>query len=162
MPLYDRRRETGLDKDYIALLFFELGKRGGFDVENHEFWRMLFNGGEIPSEAPGYIKKAKSQVDFANLTEEEREMAARQEMEQAARESEMHTAHELGVELGIELGMEQGLEQGMEREKMRSLAVVVRDLGIGLLQAMGMFGVSPEKRAEAEIMLREMGIKYKE
>jgi|GEM_PF-4779180 len=107
-------------------------------------------GGDIPVGAPEYIKKAKSRVDFANLTEDERELATWQEMEQARRESEMHTAHE------------QGIERGVEQEKMRGLAVVVRDLEIGLLQAMGMFGVGLEKRAEAEIMLREMGIKYEE
>ena len=97
-------------------------------------------------------------------------MATWLEMEQAARESEMHTAHELGREQGIEEGREQGIEEGreqgieegMEKAKMDNLAAVVRDFGVGLSQAMRSLGVSPEKQAEVEKMLQERGIEFKE
>jgi hypothetical protein len=86
MAFYDLERKVGLPKDYMTLVFFELGKPSAAN-SNLEHWRTLFNTGEAGEGAPGYVRKASSFVSHTNLTEEERSMATRLDMAQAAVEA---------------------------------------------------------------------------
>jgi hypothetical protein len=76
--LYDKNRGLSLDKDYLKVAYFELGKPCTETAELG-YWRDYFLGNELPARTPEYIRKAARLLEYVNLTDEERKMMDREE-----------------------------------------------------------------------------------
>jgi hypothetical protein len=76
--LYDKTRGLSLDKDYLKVGYFELGKPCT-EAAELSCWRDYFLGHELPAQTPGYIRKAARLLEYVNLTDEERKMMDREE-----------------------------------------------------------------------------------
>jgi predicted transposase/invertase (TIGR01784 family) len=99
LELYDPKRRKALEKKYLQIAFFELGKQN-FETENQRHWRDYFKTGEVKDTAPAYIKKASEIIKFVNMREEERNMVLAYEKAQALYEAEIDYARWEGREEG--------------------------------------------------------------
>jgi len=111
--LYDTEHNAGLDKDWIRLSFFELGK-ARINNLNQKHWHEFFTTGKAPNEAPAYIKKAQDVTNIVNMSKEERDMLTAQERYEAKRNSEYNTALRTGIDQGLAQGIERGIERGID------------------------------------------------
>ena len=104
-----------MDREYLTIGFFELGKDKGARNRNQEFWRTYFLGDKLPGSAPEYIRKAERIIEVSNLSKEERDISSLEEKYLADQFEERLTAVEEGKELGLKQGLEQGVKQGLEQ-----------------------------------------------
>jgi predicted transposase/invertase (TIGR01784 family) len=104
--LYDPKRQKSFGKDILKIGCFEL-KKVNIETENQKHWCDFFMGREISTNAPDYIKKASEVVDFANLGEEERQVAEAIEKASATLQDELDYSYYEGMEKGILKGIAQ-------------------------------------------------------
>jgi predicted transposase/invertase (TIGR01784 family) len=116
--LYDNVRMKRLHKDYINIGYFELVKEN-IETVNQQHWRDYFLTGSAADDAPDYIRKASSVIEYSNLSEEERDMLDARERAENIYIAERHAAYCDGVEEGREEGEKIG-------ENNRSLIIARR------------------------------------
>ena len=85
--LYDPIRNKKFGKELLKIGYFEL-KKAGIETENQKHWQDFFTG-EVKPDAPDYIKKANSVIDYVNLGEEERTVAEAFEKAEATIQDEL-------------------------------------------------------------------------
>ena len=100
--LFDAKRNKRHKKDYLRIGYFELTK-SRIETQKQRYWHDYFKTGEAAPEAPGYIRKASSIIEFSNLTEEELKMARTLERAQATYDADMYGSYIEGKAEGIEL-----------------------------------------------------------
>jgi len=128
LTLYDYRRKKSLDREYLTIAFFELGK-DYVETENQRHWRTCFNTGEASDNAPEYIKKAARIISIDNLEPEEREMINRLEDNQEVYKSIIYTAYLDGKTEGEMIGEARGEAKG---EKEKAIAIAQSLFGAGM------------------------------
>ena len=111
--LYDAKRNKRLKKDYLRIGYFELTK-SVIETQRQRYWLEYFNTGEVGPEAPEYIRRASSIIEFSNLTEEELNMARTLERAQAIIDAEMYGSYIEGRAEGVAEGEAKGSVKGVE------------------------------------------------
>jgi len=86
--LYDPVRNKRFNKGLLRIGYFELSKPG-IETINQKHWKDYFTTGAAGADAPEYIRKVSSIIDYANLGKEEREVALALEKGQAIYEAEI-------------------------------------------------------------------------
>jgi len=112
--LYDHVRSKKYKKELIKIGFFELTKNK-IETPNQRYWRDYFITGKAHPEAPEYIHKASSIIEYENLSEEERNVSAVLEKARADYDAGFSSAYHDGLENGLLEGLEKGLHEGLER-----------------------------------------------
>ena len=97
--LYDPKRHKRFNKDLLRIGYFEIDKPN-VETVNQQHWRDYFKTGVVSSDAPEYIRKASSIIEYYNLTEEERDMAIALEKAQAIIDAEINSSFFDGKEEG--------------------------------------------------------------
>jgi hypothetical protein len=100
--MYDYERGKAFDKEWVNIGFFELNKKN-YETAAHKHWRELFKTGKASKDAPEYIKKAASVVDYVNLKKEERDMISREEWAEDTIQAVTQTAYEDGQERVLDM-----------------------------------------------------------
>ena len=113
--LFDAKRNKRLKKDYLRIGYFELTKNG-LETQRQHYWHDYFNTGIVGPDAPDYIRKASSIIEFSNLTEEELNMARTLEKAQAIYDADMYGSYIEGEAAGIEL-LARFLREGLTVEE---------------------------------------------
>ena len=103
LELCDQKKNKRLEKEYVRIALFELEKNV-FDTPNQECWRDYFLTGTAHPSAPDYIKKASRVIQFANLSEEERNMISMMEKLEEIDLARMEYRFDEGMEKGITKG----------------------------------------------------------
>jgi len=76
------------------------------ETKNQQYWRDYFTTGVVPPEAPDYIKKASNIIEYANLSEEEKNVSAILEKARADYDAGFSSAYHDGLEKGKEEGLD--------------------------------------------------------
>jgi len=134
--LYDKEHCSGLDREWIWIGFFELGK-SNFRTDNQRHWREFLLTGVAPVGSPDYIQKAQGVVDYANLDEEEREMLTAVQKFEDNYSSVVVTAFEDGVEQGIEQGIK-GLAAKLKKSGIMSVEQIADMSGLSISEVEGL------------------------
>ncbi|MCL2754751.1 MAG: Rpn family recombination-promoting nuclease/putative transposase [Oscillospiraceae bacterium] len=130
--LYDPVRNKGFGKDILKIGCFEL-KKVNIETENQKHWCDFFMGREISANAPDYIKKASEVVNFANLGEEERQVAEAIEKASATLQDELDYSYYAGMEKGEEKGILKGASDVLNLLKSgKSLEEIAKNMGIAI------------------------------
>ncbi len=124
--LYDPKRKKCFENDLIKIGFFELAKENPETV-HQRYWREFFLTGIVPENAPDYIKKATTIINYVNLSKEEQRVTDALEKARATYDAEFLYAEEKALERGLKRGLEQGLERGLEQGE-ENLAELIRQL----------------------------------
>ncbi len=106
--LYDRKREKAYSKELIQIAFFEFNKPH-IETDNQKHWRDFFVEGKVSASAPEYIRHACQVIDFANLKEDERMLAAVYEKAEADYDAYISTAYLDGKDAGKAEGKAEGI-----------------------------------------------------
>ena len=124
--LFDAKRNKRLKKDYLRIGYFELTK-SGIETQRQRYWHDYFNTGVVGPEAPEYIRKASSIIEFSNLTEEELNMARTLERAQAIYDADMYGSY-------------------IEGEAAKALAIAKKllDMGLSVEQIVAATGLARE------------------
>ena len=116
--LYDPDRNKRFEKRLLRLGYFEL-KKTNIETRNQRHWHDYFNTDTANPDAPEYIKKAGSIIDFVNLTEEERTVARSLERAQADYDLDMYSSYMDGETKGKAEGKAEGdTERQLKTAKM--------------------------------------------
>jgi hypothetical protein len=103
--LYDNVRGKRPQKEYLNIGYFELTKKN-VETVNQEHWKTYFLTGEAANDAPEYIKKASSVIEYSNLSKEERDMLDARERAENIYIAERHAAYCEGEIHGEKRGVE--------------------------------------------------------
>ena len=125
--LYDPKRNKRFGKELLKIGFFEL-KKENIETENQRRWRDYFLTGEVDEDAPEYIKKASRTIEYANLGEEERNMASAVEKAEATYQAVLYGSYLEGKDEGKAEGMAVGMAAGMATGRTEGLYEVARKL----------------------------------
>ena len=135
----DRVRNKSLDREYMTIAFFELGKNN-VETSNQRHWKKFFKTGEAPDEAPEYIKKAARVIEKANLTQEERKMYDQLQTAQDIHDSVVYTAQIEGERIGEARGKVEG--------KIEERLVIARNalhMGMTIAQTSALTGLTEDE-----------------
>ena len=113
--LYDPKRSKSFGKKLLRFGYFELSKPE-VETANQKHWQDYFNTGVANPDAPDYIKKASSIIDWLNLTEEERTVFSTLERLEANDLAERGYVYEEGKAEGIALGKTEGIALGKDNK----------------------------------------------
>ena len=133
--LYDAKRSKRFYKDYLRIGYFELTK-SGIETQRQRYWHEYFNTGEVGPDAPEYIQKASSIIEYSNLTEEELTMAKTLERAQAIYEADMYGSFIEGEAKGEAKG---------EAAKARAIAINLLKMDISVEQVVTATGLTHEE-----------------
>ena len=97
--LYDPTRNKRFSKELLRIGYFELSKPN-VETVNQMHWKEYFTTGTVKPDAPEYIRKACSVIDYANLGKEEREVAFALEKGQAIHDAELVSSFLDGKDIG--------------------------------------------------------------
>jgi hypothetical protein len=131
--LFDAKRNKRFTKDYLRIGYFELTK-SGIETQKQRYWHDYFNTGVVGPEAPEYIRKASSIIEYSNLTEEELNMARTLERAQAIYDADMYGSYIEGKAEGEAKGKAEGEAKG-KAEGIELLAGFLRE-GLSVEEAM--------------------------
>jgi len=149
--LFDDCANIHIDKDYLAIGYFEISKTG-LRNQNQHYWRMYFRGEKLPADAPGYIRRAERLIEVVNLGKEERRMISLQEKYEADQNAYFKEARMEGLKKGREEGLEQGLEQGLVKGLEQGLEQgLVKGLEQGLVKGLEQGRAEGTKERSIEI-----------
>ena len=135
LTLYDRNRNKALDREYLTIAYFELAKNN-IETENQSHWKVFFRTGEVPDNAPDYIKKAAWVIERSNLTKEERDMYDQLQKAQDIYDSVIYTA-EIEAEA-------RGKAEGKTEERL-SIALNALHMGMSIADASRLTGVAEDE-----------------
>ena len=79
------------------------------ETQRQRYWHDYFTTGEVNPDAPEYIRKASSIIEFSNLTEEELNMARTLERAQANYDADMYGSYIEGEAKGEAKGITEGV-----------------------------------------------------
>ena len=143
LELCDQKKNKRLDKEYVRIALFELEK-SVFDTPNQEYWRDYFLTGNAHSNAPDYIKKASRVIQYANLSEEERNMISMMEKLEEYDHARMEYRYDEGVADGLSKGMAKGKEKGMAIGMAKGIAKGMAKGKIDVAKKLRKMGMSPQ------------------
>jgi predicted transposase/invertase (TIGR01784 family) len=108
--LYDPVRQKSMPTSYIKVGYFELTK-GNIETKNQQYWSDYFLERPLSEDAPEYIKKAKTVIDYSNFSQEERKMVDLAEKAFATYFDELEGARDEGEEIGKEIGKDERTQE---------------------------------------------------
>ena len=111
--LFDRNRNKAFKVEYLVIAYFELGKNQ-IETVNQRYWRVFFKTGDVPADAPGYIKKAAQAIERVNMTQEERDMYDQLQKAEDSYYSTLYTAQIEGEMIGEARGKVEGAKNVIE------------------------------------------------
>ena len=126
--LHDEYVNIPMDKDYLAIGFFELLKTAGLRNPNQGHWQKYFLGEELPPDAPEHIKHAGGVIEFANLGKKERDMISAEERYRGSLMLDRTTALMEGREQGERKGFTKGHAQGRAQGHAQGRLEVARNM----------------------------------
>jgi hypothetical protein len=142
---WDRYDDVGFPITFIVA-FFEYTKTEFF-TQNQLYWRDYFQDKKLPSEAPEYIRKAASIIEYANMNEEERYVIDALEMAEADMLAQLEYAKDEGIKEGRkegrEEGREEGIKEGRKEEKGKCIRILV-SLGLSDIEIANKMEISEE------------------
>jgi len=132
--LQDQLRPDGLRLPFWQVGFFDYTRRDY--REGLAGWAGFLRGEPLPTDAPGYLRRAAEIISYANLNREERTVIDLLEKAEADLEYQLKYAHDAGLT--------QGRAQGRAEER-ADLALAAMRLGVPTDDVVTLFGFSREQ-----------------